>query len=181
MRGSFLHVAKRDAGIQRGSDECVPQRVGRDGLDNPGAARDLTDDPPGAVPVQSPPISGEEYRPVTPFAGGQVDRPGGPRRQRDGHNFAAFAGAGGSDTARRFTQRRACTYQAQELEMDVEEINRRTAHLGHREAAGIVADLSKDWSQFYKEFAISSMARAGRTPRSQSLRLARGPRGPVHP
>ena len=65
--------------------------------------------------------------------------------------------------------------------MDVEEINRRTAHLGHREAAGIVADLSKDWSQFYKEFAISSMARAGRTPRSQSLRLARGPCGPVHP
>ena len=65
--------------------------------------------------------------------------------------------------------------------MDVEEINRRTAHLGHRETAGIVADLSKDWSQFYKEFAISSMARAGRTPRSQSLRLDHRPNGPVHP
>ena len=65
--------------------------------------------------------------------------------------------------------------------MDVEEINRRTAHLGHREAAGIVADLSKDWSQFYKEFAISSMARAGRTPRSQSLRLDRRPGRPVRP
>ena len=38
--------------------------------------------------------------------------------------------------------------------MDVEEINRRTAHLGHREAAGIVVDLFKDWSQFCKEFAI---------------------------
>ena len=65
--------------------------------------------------------------------------------------------------------------------MDVEAMIRGTDPLGHREAAGIVADLSKDWSQFYKEFAISSMARAGRTPRSQSLRLDRGPSGPVHP
>ena len=79
----------------------------------------------------------------------------------------------------RFTQRGACAYQAQELE--AAEMIRGTDHLGHREAAGIVADLSKDWSQFYKEFAISSMARAGRTPRSQSLRLDRGPSGPVHP
>jgi len=58
---------------------------------------------------------------------------------------------------------------------------RRTAHLGHLEAAGIVVDLFKDGSQFCKEFAISPMARADRTPRSRSLRLDRGPSGPVHP
>ncbi len=41
MRGSLLHVAQRDPGIQRGGDERVPQRVGRDGLADPGAACDL--------------------------------------------------------------------------------------------------------------------------------------------
>jgi hypothetical protein len=51
-------------------------------------------------------------------------------------------------------QRRACTYQAQELEVDVEAMIRRTDPLGHREAAGIVVDLFKDWSQFCKEWAI---------------------------
>ena len=51
-------------------------------------------------------------------------------------------------------QCRACTYQAQELEMDVEAMIRGTDPLGHREAAGIVVDLFKDWSQFCKEFAI---------------------------
>jgi hypothetical protein len=45
-------------------------------------------------------------------------------------------------------QRRPCTYQAQELEVDVEEMIRGTDPLGHREAAGIIVDLLKDWSQF---------------------------------
>ena len=38
--------------------------------------------------------------------------------------------------------------------MDVEAMIRGTDPLGHREAAGIVVDLFKDWSQFCKEFAI---------------------------
>lgn len=36
-------------------DERVPERVTRDGLADSGAARDLADDPLGAVPVQPPP------------------------------------------------------------------------------------------------------------------------------
>src|SRR5260370_5300304 len=44
-------------------DECVPQRVGPDGLGNPGAAGDRADDPPGAVPVQPAPAGGEEAGP----------------------------------------------------------------------------------------------------------------------
>src|SRR5260370_40162401 len=44
-------------------DECVPQRVGPDGLGNPGAAGDRGDDPPGAVPVQPAPAGGEEVGP----------------------------------------------------------------------------------------------------------------------
>jgi len=38
------------------------------------------DDPPGAVPVQPPPVRGQEHRPFGVFADGQVDRPGGARR-----------------------------------------------------------------------------------------------------
>src|SRR5258708_11828932 len=44
-------------------DECVPQRVGPDGLGNPGAAGDPADDPPGAVPVQPVPARGQEVGP----------------------------------------------------------------------------------------------------------------------
>ena len=54
MRGSFLDVAQRHPRIERGGDERVPQRVGRDGLADPGAAGGLADDPPGTVPVQPP-------------------------------------------------------------------------------------------------------------------------------
>src|SRR6516162_6932018 len=64
MGGSLLHVAQRDPGIERGGNKRVPQRVRRDGLADSGAARGLTDDPPGAVPVQPPPVSGQEDRPL---------------------------------------------------------------------------------------------------------------------
>src|SRR5260370_4523024 len=45
-------------------DECVPQRVGPDGLGNPGAAGDRADDPPGAVPGQPAPAGGEGVGPA---------------------------------------------------------------------------------------------------------------------
>ena len=40
----------------------MSQRVGRDGLADPGAARGAADDPPGAVPVQPPSVRGQEHR-----------------------------------------------------------------------------------------------------------------------
>ena len=46
------------------------------------------------MPVQPPPVGGQEHRPVGALADGQVDRPGGPWRQRDGHDLAALAGDG---------------------------------------------------------------------------------------
>jgi len=76
----------------RGGDERVPECVRGDGLADPGAAGDLADDPPGAVPVQPLPVMGREHRPVSSFPDGQVDRPGGARRQRDGDHLAALAG-----------------------------------------------------------------------------------------
>jgi hypothetical protein len=89
--GGLLHVAQRHAGVQGGGDERVSERVRSDGLGDPGAARDLADDPPGAVPVQPSPVFGEEDGAVAAFAGGQVDRPGGARGERDGDDLAALS------------------------------------------------------------------------------------------
>jgi len=77
--GGLLHIAQRHAGVQGGGDERMPEGVRSDGLGDPGAARDLADDPPGAVPVQAAPAFGEEDRAVAAFAGGQAGRPGGAR------------------------------------------------------------------------------------------------------
>ena len=77
-----------------GGDKRVPERVRADGLADPGTAGDPADDPPGAMPIQSPPVTGEEDRPVTTLADGQVDRPGGARCERDGDDLPALAGNG---------------------------------------------------------------------------------------
>jgi hypothetical protein len=66
--------------------------VGADGLGDPGAERDLADDPPGAVPVQAAPVSGEEDRAVAAFAGNKVDRPGGAQGERDRDDLAVLIG-----------------------------------------------------------------------------------------
>jgi hypothetical protein len=66
--------------------------VGRDGLADPGLARDAADDPPGTVPVQPAAACGREHRPFCALADGQVDRPGRPRGQRDGDHLAALTG-----------------------------------------------------------------------------------------
>jgi hypothetical protein len=58
-----LNVAQRDAGVEGGGDERVPECVRADVLADSGAARDLADDPPGAVPVQPPPVNGDEEGP----------------------------------------------------------------------------------------------------------------------
>jgi hypothetical protein len=72
-------------------DERVSQRVGADVLGDPGAAGDPADDPGGAVPVQPAPVPGEEQRPFSPLADGQVDRPRGAGRELDGDHLAALA------------------------------------------------------------------------------------------
>ena len=79
MRGRFLHVPKRNPGVQGGGDERVPQGVRSDRFGDPGADRDSADDPGGAVPVQSPAIIGQEDRSFAALADGQVNRPRGPR------------------------------------------------------------------------------------------------------
>jgi hypothetical protein len=63
-----------------------------DSLADPRPASDTADDPPGTVPVQPPAVGGQEDGAVGTLADGQVDRPCGPRRQRDRHDLAALAG-----------------------------------------------------------------------------------------
>jgi len=76
MGCSFLDVAQRDPGIQRGGDECVSERVRDHGLGDRGASGGLAGDPPGAVPVQPPPAGGQEDRPAGALADGPGRSPG---------------------------------------------------------------------------------------------------------
>jgi hypothetical protein len=79
VRGGFLRVAERDAGIQRRGDERVPERVRPDGLGDPGAPGDSADDLPGAVPVQPTGVRGQEDGSFAALA----DRPGRTWREGD--------------------------------------------------------------------------------------------------
>jgi hypothetical protein len=78
----------------RGGNKCVPKGVRGDGFGDPGAVSDLADEPARAVPVDPPSVGGQEHRPVGALADGQVDGPGGARRQRDRDDLAALAGDG---------------------------------------------------------------------------------------
>jgi hypothetical protein len=64
------------------------------GADRLGYSRDAGDPahhPRGAVPVQPPSVRSEEDRAFGALADGQVDRPGGAWRERDGNDLAALA------------------------------------------------------------------------------------------
>jgi len=89
--GGFLHVPQRHPGVER-RGERVSQGVRADVLGDLGAAGDPAEDPGGAVPVQPPPVRGEEQRSFGALVDGQVDRPGGARCQRNGDDLAALAG-----------------------------------------------------------------------------------------
>jgi hypothetical protein len=61
-------------------------------LADPCTPGDPGDNPPGTVPVQPPPLCGDEERAFGPLADGQVDRAGCAWRERDGDDLAALAG-----------------------------------------------------------------------------------------
>ena len=142
----FLNISQGDASIESCRYECVPERVRPDGLADPSAASDPSDNPGGTVPVQPPAIGGQEDRPVTALTDGQVDRPRRARRQRDGHDLSAFASDG---------QRPVATFGAQRLDAgagglrnpqpiqgeqaDQRVLSRRTEPGGNQEATEFVA------------------------------------------
>jgi hypothetical protein len=85
-----LDVAERDAGVEGGSDERVPERVRTDGLGDPGPFRDSAEGAAGAVPIEPLPAGAQQDRPVKAFADGQVEAPGGPWCERDGDDLPAL-------------------------------------------------------------------------------------------
>jgi hypothetical protein len=85
----FLHIAQGYAGVEGGSEERVAQAVWSDGLIDSGPAGDSANDPAGAVSVHPLTVGTSEDRAVESFANGQVDRPGGARRERDRDDLAA--------------------------------------------------------------------------------------------
>ena len=90
MARGFLDVSQGNAGIERGSDERVAQRVGADSLGDPGAAGKATHDPSGGMSIQT--VSGvrDEDRALAAFPNREVDRSGCTRRERDRYHLAAF-------------------------------------------------------------------------------------------
>ena len=79
---------RRPARGQVRLDLPAPQRVRGDELADPGLAGSPADDPPGSMPVQ-PSAIGQEHRFLSALPDGQVDRPDGPRRERNGHDLSA--------------------------------------------------------------------------------------------
>jgi hypothetical protein len=94
MGRGLLDVAQRYPGIKRGGNKCMPKGVRGDSFGDPGAASDLADEPPRSVPVYPPSVGGQEHRSVGALADGQVDGPGGPRRQRNRDDLPALSGDG---------------------------------------------------------------------------------------
>ena len=94
VRGGFLHISERDGGAECGCDKRVSRGVRADWFVQSGASGDAVDDPPGAVPIQPRTGRGQEDRSFAAFADGEVDHPGGARREQDDSFLAALADDG---------------------------------------------------------------------------------------
>jgi hypothetical protein len=90
MRGGFLDIPERDSGIQRSRYERMPECMRPYRLGDPSPAGHSVNNPGGTVPVQPLTVWGDEHRSVHTLADGQVDRPRGAGRQRDGDHLAAL-------------------------------------------------------------------------------------------
>src|SRR5579872_3610306 len=69
----------------------MSERVRPDLLVDPGPSGDASHDPTGGVSIQALTVRPEEDRPVQPLTDPQIDRPRGPRRERDRDDLAALA------------------------------------------------------------------------------------------
>ena len=96
VRGRFLHVAERDAGVETGGDEAVAERVRPDLLGDPRPLGDPPHDPSRRVAVKALAIVAKEDRAGHALADGEVDLPGRPGGHRDGDDLAALQGGGKS-------------------------------------------------------------------------------------
>jgi hypothetical protein len=91
VAGGFLYVAQRDAGVERGGDERVPQGVGTDLLVQSGPASDPAHDTRRAVAVHALAVGAQENRSVEAFSDGQGDGACSTWCQGGGDNLSAVA------------------------------------------------------------------------------------------
>lgn len=82
MTSGDLDVPQRDARVEGGGDEAVAQRVRRDVLGDAGGLGQAADDGVAAWRLRRWPERASSRRPDR-LPGGQVERPGDPRRQGD--------------------------------------------------------------------------------------------------
>jgi hypothetical protein len=92
MAGCFLDVAQWNSGVERSSDERVPQRVRPDALGDPRLSGNSTHDPTGGMTVESLTSAVDEDRALETLTDREVERPGDPRRERHRDDLAALAG-----------------------------------------------------------------------------------------
>ena len=86
-----LYVAQAAPRVERCSDRCVTERVGRDRLVDPGTLGETADDPSGCVTVDSAAVSTCQQGPVGAFGDSGVDGAYGPRGERDERGLVALA------------------------------------------------------------------------------------------
>ena len=81
MTCEVLDVTQAAAGIERGGDGGVPERVGRDALVDAGSPREPAHDPARGVPVESAAVGTCEQGSIGALTDGGVDGSGGPWRE----------------------------------------------------------------------------------------------------
>src|SRR5262245_59025743 len=91
----FLNIAKRDAGVERGSDECMAKGVWSDSFGDAGAAGDAAHDPRCSVTVVARTTRAEEESAFAAFAHREIDRSCGAGCERDRHDRALLIGHSG--------------------------------------------------------------------------------------
>jgi hypothetical protein len=91
VAGGFLHIAERNPSVEGGGDERVAEGVGPDALGYPRPSSDATYDPSGRVTIDPHPIRSNEDRSLAALTDHEIDSPGRPGRQGDGHNLAPLA------------------------------------------------------------------------------------------
>ena len=73
VTGGFLYVTERDAGVERGGDERVPERVGSDLLGDARTSGDTPHDTSRRMAIEPAAVVGLEDRSFATFTDGEVN------------------------------------------------------------------------------------------------------------
>ena len=91
VAGRFLDIAQWDAGVERGGDERMTQRVRSNAFVEPGSTGEATNNSPRRMPIETIAVIVDQDRPVETFADGQGDSPRDAWCEGHGGQLAALA------------------------------------------------------------------------------------------